>query len=175
MNPLRLDGVRSVAIHNGALRQAIHHLKYQRRRELAPTLGGMLFEYWQEAKLPTDLVIPVPLHSSRQQERGFNQAGLLASVLAERARLPLNDAHLTRTRATPPQVGLGAEERKVNVQDAFTWRGNGLEDLRVLLIDDVCTTGATLEACAVALQAGGAKSVWALTLARPRELSSSPC
>jgi ComF family protein len=121
--------------------------------------------------MPTDLVIPVPLHPSRQKERGFNQAGLLASVLAERARLPLNDGHLTRTRATPPQVGLGAEERKVNVQDAFIWEGNGLEGVRVLLIDDVCTTGATLEACAVALQAGGARLVWALTLARPHELA----
>jgi ComF family protein len=132
----------------------------------------MLFEYWQETKLSADLVIPVPLHPSRQRERGFNQAGLLASVLAERAGLPLNDVQLSRTRATPPQVGLGAEERKANVQDAFTWRGSGLEGLRILLIDDVCTTGATLEACAVALAAGGAKSVWALTLARPRELSS---
>lgn len=171
IHPLRLDGIRSVAVHDGALRQAIHHLKYRRRRELALTLGGLLFEYWQEANLPTDLVIPVPLHPSRQKERGFNQAGLLASVLAERARLPLNDRHLTRTRATPPQVGLGAEERKVNVQDAFTWEGNRLEGVRVLLIDDVCTTGATLEACAVALRAGGAGSVWALTLARPHELA----
>lgn len=167
-SPTRLDGVRSVAIHDGALRQALHHLKYRRRRELANTLGQMLFAYWQAAPLPTDLVIPVPLHPSRQRERGYNQAGLLARVLAQRARLVLSETGLIRTRATAPQVGLGARERKINVQDAFAWTGDGLEGVSVLLIDDVCTSGATLEACTLALRQAGVGSVWALTLARAR-------
>jgi ComF family protein len=167
-NHIQLDGIRSVAIHDDALRQAIHHLKYRRRRELATPLGEMLFAYWQEVDLPADLVIPVPLHASRQKERGYNQAGLLARALAERAHLALNETALIRTRATAPQVGLGARERQVNVQDAFIWTGDSLDGVRVLLIDDVCTTGATLGACALTLRQAGAESVWALTLARAR-------
>lgn len=160
--------MRSVAVHDGALRQAIHHLKYRHRRELATTLGWMLSDYWQEAGLPADLVVPVPLHASRQKERGYNQAGLLARALVERLPLTLSETGLIRTRATVPQVGLEARERKVNVQDAFAWTGDRLEGVCVLLIDDVCTTGSTLEACALALRQAGAESVWALTLARAR-------
>jgi competence protein ComFC len=167
-NPIQLDGIRSVAIHDGALRQAIHHLKYNHRRELATTLGRMLSTYWQKVNLPADLVVPVPLHAHRQKERGYNQAGLLARALTEHLPLALNETGLIRTRATPPQVGLGARERKVNVQDAFVWTGARLEGVCVLLIDDVCTTGATLEACALALRQAGAESVWALTLAQAR-------
>lgn len=135
-------------------------------------LGRMLFTYWETEKLPADLVIPVPLHPSRQKARGYNQAGLLAAVLARHAQLPVNERDLVRTRATMPQVGLGAEERKANVRHAFAWNGNHLEGTRVLLIDDVCTTGATLDACASALRQAGANSVWALTLARPLDLSN---
>ncbi len=167
INPIRLDGIRSVAIHTGALQQAIHQFKYQRRRELAPILGRLLFDYWQTVNLPIDLVLPVPLHPSRQRERGYNQASLLAEVFATQAQLPLNETDLIRTRATAPQVGLGAQERKVNVKDAFEWTGNGLTGVRVLLIDDLCTTGATLEACAQALRRSGVDWIWALTLARP--------
>jgi ComF family protein len=166
IEPIQLDGIRSVAIHGGALRRAIHHLKYRHRHELAATLGQMLFVYWQKVDLPAELVVPVPLHASRRKKRGYNQAALLARVLAEHAFLALNETHLVRTRATPPQVGLGARERKTNVQDAFAWAGPRLDGIGVLLVDDVCTTGATLEACALALRRAGAESVWALTLAR---------
>ena len=127
----------------------------------------MLFAYWQEAKLPGELIIPVPLHTSRQRERGYNQAAFLVTELAERAQMPMNEKDLVRTRATPPQVGLGANERKANVQGAFAWTGSALRGVGVLLVDDVCTTGATLEACALALRQSQAGSVWALTLARP--------
>lgn len=164
-----LNGSRSVALHDGVLKKAIHHFKYQRRQQLATILGEMLFTYWQSADLPADLVIPVPLHKSRQKKRGFNQAGLLAAVLAQRSELPLDETHLIRTRATRPQVGLGVEERRDNVSDAFSWTGDGLDGIGVLLVDDVCTTGATLEACALALRYAGVDSVWALTLARPRD------
>jgi len=168
MEPIKLDGIRSVAVHDGALRQAIHHLKYHHRHELAVTLGQILFGYWKKVDLAAELVVPVPLHASRQKERGYNQAALLARVLTERASLAFNEQHLIRTRATPPQVGLGARERKTNVQDAFAWAGPRLDSIGVLLVDDVCTTGATLEACALALRQAGAESVWALTLARAR-------
>jgi ComF family protein len=165
--PPSLDGIRSVGLHEGALRQAIHHLKYRRRRELADPLGRMLFDYWRCADLAADLVIPVPLHDSRMKERGFNQASLLARALTDRAQLPLDETHLRRIRATPPQVGLGAAQRKANVRDAFEWQGESLSGSSVLVIDDVCTTGATLEACAAALRRADAGMVWALTLARP--------
>ena len=109
----------------------------------------------------------MPLHPHRQRERGFNQSHLLSEVFAAKAALPLNATGLIRTRATVPQVGLGAEERKANVAGAFDWTGEQLDSKRVLLIDDVCTSGATLEACAEALRKGGADMIWALTLARP--------
>ena len=167
-SPIALDGVRSVAFNEGTLRHAIHHLKYRGRRELGGVLGRMLFTYWRGADLAADLVIPVPLHPSRKRDRGYNQSGLLAGALAERADLALDEVHLIRARATPPQVGLGAEARQVNVKDAFAWVGDRLTGVRVLLIDDVCTTGATLAACASPLRQAGATAVWALTLARAR-------
>jgi ComF family protein len=160
--------VRSVAIHDGALRQAIHHLKYRRRRELADALGQLLATYWQQAGLRADLVIPVPLHASRQKERGYNQAALLAHGLTAHVPLTLNETDLIRTRNTAPQIELKAQERKRNVRDAFVWKGGRLDSVRVLLIDDVCTTGSTLGACAPVLRQAGAESVWALTLARAR-------
>ncbi len=166
-HPAALDGVGVVAVHSGVLREAIHQFKYRPRRELAVPLGQMLFDHWQRARLPVDLVIPVPLHPARQKERGFNQANLLASVFCAHSELPLNAVDLVRERATTPQVGLGAREREANVRDAFSYAGRALTGVRVLLIDDVCTSGATLEACAQALQEGRPKSVWALTLARP--------
>jgi ComF family protein len=166
-SPTELDGSRSVALHSGALREAIHHFKYQSRRELAVPLGNMLYDYWRHVRVPIDLVVPVPLHPHRQRERGFNQSHLLSEVFAAQAALPLNATDLVRTRATVPQVGLGADERKTNVAGAFDWTGEQLDGERVLLIDDVCTSGATLEACAQALRQGGAGTIWALTLARP--------
>ena len=127
----------------------------------------MLYAYWQKENLPGELIIPVPLHASRHRERGYNQAALLAKELAERAQMSVNAKDLVRTRATPPQVGLRADERKANVMGAFAWTGSALGGVGVLLVDDVCTTGATLEACALALRQSQAGSVWALTLARP--------
>jgi hypothetical protein len=117
---------------------------------------------------------PVPLHAERHRERGFNQSQLLAATLARHAGLPLDVKGLVRTRATAPQVGLGFHERKTNVDRAFHWQGERLLSTRVLLIDDVCTTGATLEACASALRDAGAGAIWALTLARPFENDAPP-
>ena len=118
--------------------------------------------------MPADVVVPVPLHATRLRERGYNQAALLARELAQRAELPVNERTLVRKRATAPQVELGARERRENMHDAFGCSDGALAEKRVLLIDDVCTTGATLEACAIALRESGAHSVQALTLARAR-------
>jgi len=117
--------------------------------------------------MPADVLVPVPLHTARLRERGYNQAALLAREMSRRVGLAVDEQTLVRQRATAPQVELDAAQRRENVRDAFHCSGNGLAGKRVLLIDDVCTTGATLEACAIALyDEGEARGVQALTLAR---------
>jgi ComF family protein len=118
--------------------------------------------------MPVDVLVPVPLHATRLRERGYNQAALLAREMARRVGLAVDERSLVRQRATASQVDLNVKQRKENVRAAFRCSGNGLVGKHVLLIDDVCTTGATLEACAMALCEGGARSVQALTLARAR-------
>jgi ComF family protein len=165
-SPLEIDGIRSAVIFEGPLRQAIHHLKYSGRSSLAEPLGSFLSERWSAGPLPADLIVPVPLHPARLRERGYNQSTLLAVQLARASRLPLAEDALKRIRATMPQVTLNAVEREANVRDAFEARADLVRERRVLLVDDVCTTGATLTACSRALKRAGATSVWALTLAR---------
>jgi ComF family protein len=112
-------------------------------------------------------VVPVPLHPARLAERGFNQAELLAAACAPRWRLPVLGRALVRVRPTRPQTDLDAEARRVNVRDAFRApRPAGVRDRRLLLVDDVLTTGATAAAAARALRAAGARAVGVLTLAR---------
>jgi ComF family protein len=163
--PLQIDGIRSVGLHQGPLREAVHGLKYHRQRHLAPVLAGLMAQRLQAESLPADVLVPVPLHPDRQRQRGYNQAALLAGALAGPA-LPVAAGCLVRTRATATQTHLGRDDRMANVAGAFTCRNGDLAGRRVLLIDDVCTTGATLEACALACRQAGAASVWALTLSR---------
>jgi len=167
-DPLQLDGARSVAYFDGTLREAIHHFKYSNRQGLAVPLGKLMGDYWQQSPLPAEIIVPVPLHPGRLTERGYNQAALLARELGKDIALPVSENGLVRVRATRPQVDLNAGERKENVRGAFHCPGMGLKGKRVLLIDDVYTTGATLEACSIALRQVGVRSVWALTLARAR-------
>jgi ComF family protein len=120
----------------------------------------------------TDCVIPVPLHFIKRHARGFNQSELLARELTARVGRPLQLDALVRRRWTRAQAGLGKEKRKGNVQGAFKVKCPELVRGRhMLLVDDVCTTGSTLEACAQALTDAGAKSVKALTLARDVEIN----
>jgi ComF family protein len=166
--PTNLDGIYAVAVFEDALRQAIHALKYENNITLAAPLGVMMVDLWRRGGMPqTDLILPVPLHTRRQGERGYNQSTLLARVLGHGVGIPVDEHTLIRQRATLPQVGLGPSERQQNVEGAFACRGH-LEGKRAVVVDDVCTTGATLEVCAAALRAGGAGSVWALTRARAR-------
>jgi ComF family protein len=130
-------------------------------------MGRLIIERLENELASVDLVVPVPLAGSRGRRRGYNQAGLLATVLAEAAGQPLLEA-LRRRRSTPSQAAsASAEERRRNVAGAFAVRdGVALDGRRVLLIDDVATTGATLDACARPLLAAGAAEVRALTFAR---------
>ncbi|MGH2524064.1 MAG: ComF family protein [Anaerolineales bacterium] len=163
-----LSGVRSAAFFEGPLRHAVHRLKYHRDIILADSLGQVLREAWQAFQLPGEVVIPVPLSAERLRERGYNQAALLARAFAELAGLPYAPTGIARIRHSASQVGLSAHERQANVSGAFEGRANVVRGRSVILVDDVCTTGATLAACAEALRAAGAGQVWGLTLARPR-------
>lgn len=165
--PMQIDGTRAVAFFEGSVRQAIHALKYDHRPELAKPLGALLIDYFSAHPIPADALIPIPLHSERERARGYNQARLLAQELGRCCNLPVWEDVLTRTRHTRPQVELDAADRRENVHEAFvaTERVGGA---RILLIDDVCTTGATMDACGQALQAHAAKSVWGLAVARSR-------
>jgi competence protein ComFC len=165
---LQIDGVRSVVFLEGPMREAIHRLKYSNSQDLAAPLGEMMVSYWQDVHLPADVIIPVPLHARRLHERGYNQAALLARELGEGVSLPVLGNALVRVRETSPQVDLNAKERKENVRGAFHCSDDRLAGKSVLLVDDVYTTGATLEACSLALKQRGVRTVWALTLARAR-------
>lgn len=164
---LSLQGIFSPFRYEGLIREAIHNFKYQNLKALAPTLAWLLKEYLEFHPLPVEVIVPVPLHPKKLKERGYNQAGLLAQELGKITGLPVIENSLKRKRDTPPQTKMGsAEERWRNVCDAFFCQEGEIKGKKVLLIDDVCTTGATLDACAKALKSAGAFSVWGLTLAR---------
>jgi ComF family protein len=143
----------------------VHALKYNWLTSVARPMSRQMGETLPSL-LPADLLLPVPLHARRRRARGFNQAELLARPLARSSGLKTVEGFL-RTVHTPPQVRTrSARERLRNVEGAFAWRGGSLAGLRILLVDDVTTTGATLEACARALKIAGAAEVRALTYAR---------
>lgn len=161
-----IDGIRSAAVfEDNPMRSAVHHLKYQGRKVLASSLAEMLAETYRYYNLNADVIIPVPLHRTRLKERGYNQSTLLAKKLGRLVGLPVDTTTLYRTRDTGQQMALKAQQRRHNVAGAFACRGH-LSGLKFLLVDDVCTTGSTLDACAMSLKMNGADAVWGLTLAK---------
>ena len=165
---LSLSGLRTVGFHQGPLRTCIHALKYQGNKRLAEPLGQLLAQAYQDYGLRADWIVPVPLHRERLRQRGYNQATLLAKVCADQVGLPLREDLVIRQRATAVQMNLGVRERLQNVKGAFAYAAKGpVRGCNILLIDDVCTTGATIEACAAPLLEAKACSVWGLVLARP--------
>lgn len=161
------DGIRSPFAFDGVIRQSIYQFKYGHFKELAAPLGRLLAGYLERESLGVEVLVPVPLHSSRLRERGYNQSALLAVEMGKRSGLPVAGDSLVRLRPTKPQVNTaGAAERQRNLAGAFGCRDRSLAGKRVLLVDDVCTTGATLSACAIALREAGASLVWGLALAR---------
>jgi ComF family protein len=158
-----IDRARAIGAYDGALRAIVHALKYDGRRSLARRLAVLLRHRGADMLDGAACVIPVPLHASRRRHRGFNQA----EDLARHLQLPVV-AGLARVRPTRTQTGLPAAQRHRNVRDAFapTRAGRSLADTVVVLVDDVCTTGATLDACARVLKANGVREVRAVTAAR---------
>jgi ComF family protein len=149
------------------MRQAIHQLKYQNLRALTAPLAELLSDFLIAHPLPVEVLVPVPLHKRRLRERGYNQAALIAHELSKLTSLPVVNNCLTRLRHTTPQARTSnVEERRNNILQAFARRDRRLRGKQVLLIDDVSTSGATLDFCAAALKAAGATSVWGLVMAR---------
>jgi ComF family protein len=166
-DPPVCERTRCVAMFDdGPARRLVHRLKYGDAPELARPMGRWMARAGAELLADADVVVPVPLHALRLFVRRFNQAALLAQQVARESGRRLDVASLARVKATRPQVGMTHDERALNVQGAFQAAPNAFAGARVLLIDDVATTGATLNACARAALRAGARSVDALIFAR---------
>jgi ComF family protein len=167
-----LQMVRAAAIFAEPLRSAIHRLKYGSRPELGKVLARYLIAVfdqgeWQVLAPSLDAIVPVPLHRQRLAERGYNQSALLAEALGSAVGFPVHPGWLERSHATRAQVGLSPQERQENVAGAFR-ADVAVAGMRLLLVDDVFTTGATMSACALTALHAGAVAVYGLALAVPR-------
>jgi ComF family protein len=158
--------MRSWVVFEGPIRHALHSLKYRRNVALGDALAPFLAEFVRKLDWPVDLVVPVPLGRERMKERGYNQVGLFAIPLSRLQNWHYSPRVLRRVRETRSQVGLSAAERKENISGAFWANPTLASGKSLLLMDDVTTTGATLAACAEALQEAGARTVYALALAK---------
>ncbi|MDM8520545.1 ComF family protein [Anaerolineales bacterium HSG6] len=162
-----LDGIRSATyFEKGPIRSAIHAFKYGNNQAISAILTRMLVEAYQRYQLNVDFILPVPLHASRLSERGYNQSELLATGVSLSCQVPLNVTTLLRVHHTETQAHLDLKGRYENVKNAFSCVNDLLSEKIVLLVDDVCTTGATLDACAMTLKKTGVHKVWALSIAR---------
>ncbi|MGI2336175.1 MAG: ComF family protein [Dehalogenimonas sp.] len=149
------------------IKKAVHQFKYNNLRDLAGPLGAFLAEYLKNNDIQGEALVPVPLHKSRLRERGYNQSELLALMIHRLTDTPVFLDTLKKTRPTPSQAeSPSVDVRRRSVVGAFQCYNNKLTGRSVILIDDVATSGATLNACAQVLVAAGARRVVALTLAR---------
>jgi len=165
--PPHLDSVRSPYRFESVIRTAIHQLKYRNLKALSDELAGLLYRYLIVNPIAVDVVVAVPIHPQRLRERGYNQCHLLARGLSKITDWPLSENSLIRTNSSESQTKTSdARQRWANVADAFCAQPDDFREQSVLLIDDVITSGATLNACAAAIKSAGALSVHGLTLAR---------
>jgi ComF family protein len=168
-DPPAYNRARAAVRFDEIARVLVHALKYGDRLDLAPIMGRWMANAGRELTQEADLLVPVPLHWRRQWARRFNQSALLAEVVAKASGLRVSHGALKRVKATAQQVGLARTERALNVQGAFGVRPDARIEVagrRLVLVDDVLTSGATIEACARALMRAGAGSVDALVFAR---------
>lgn len=163
------DRARSAARYEGAVGEALRQLKYEKGFWMGPDMAKLLHtcRIAEYSGLSFDLIVPVPLHHVRRRDRGYNQAAVLAKELSRLMGCRMDSGVVRRIRCTTTQTNLTATQRLSNVKNAFESRkGKRLAGKRILLVDDVMTTGATVNACAKALKRGGAVSVYVLTVAR---------
>ena len=168
-DPPAYHRARAAVRYDEVARTLVHSLKYGDRLDLAPTMGRWMARAGTAVLADADALVPVPLHWRRLWMRRFNQSALLAKTISHESGVPVAEAALKRVKATAQQVGLSQSERAANVQGAFRVPEQGKSEVvgrNLVLIDDVLTTGATLDACARALLRAGARSVDALTFAR---------
>lgn len=165
-HPQAYTALRSWARFTGPLRNAVHRLKYRGEMRLGEALAKPLIDYFRILNWKVDLVVPVPLGVARQVQRGYNQAALIARPIALSERISYQPDALRKVKPTRSQVGLSRAERLLNVAEAFLAEGKMVAHQRILLIDDVTTSGATIEACSKTLFQAGAAEVYGLTLAR---------
>lgn len=166
-------GVHCVAIYDGALRTAIHRFKFKGRKKLAQALGIIIVQYLSQSPSlemsEIDLIVPVPLHQKRLRQRGFDQTDLLAQVIGRYFGVDVSHA-LIRTKNTKAQFELPRQERFKNINGVFhVTDKSAVQGKRILLFDDIYTTGATISECSKALKKAGAKRVEILTLSRALE------
>ncbi len=167
--PPHFDAARAHFLYEGAIRELIHTFKYNRNTPLRYPLALLTLEGMRRVLQDYDLniIVPVPLHRLRLRQRSFNQAVLLGRVLSRDLGMPMVPDALVRTRATEPQIELSAAERRVNVKGAFAVKGaERIKGRKILLLDDVMTTGSTMDECAKELKKAGASVVIAVTIAR---------
>jgi ComF family protein len=168
-DPPSFAAARAAVLFEGPVRDLVHSFKYGRKVHHCRPLGLLTARHIEAFAVScrADLIMPVPLHVKRLRERGFNQAVLLGEVLAKQWRLPLSRNNLRRIRWTEPQINLSAGERRANVRGAFAVRdADSVRNKRVILVDDVYTTGSTAAECARSLKKAGAEAVFVVTVAR---------
>lgn len=161
---------RSVGRYDGVLKECIHLFKYYGEKELAKPLGKLLIDYLtknEEFRELIDLIIPVPLHKNDLRKRGFNQSVLLAKIIGNYFSIPVKEEVLIKKRLTPSQVNLSKKERDKNIFKAFFINeSKEVKEKNILILDDIFTTGSTVEECAKELKKAGTKNIFVLTLAR---------
>ena len=163
--PPPLDRFLAAYRYGGPVRSAVHALKYKQTSAIAPLMASLMSEHAFVRGAKLDCVAPVPIHSIRLRERGYNQASLLARYVAGKLHLHFIEDALIKTQATQSQVNLTRQQRAMSLKNVFMANYN-FDDGHVLLVDDVCTTGNTLMNCAVALKHAGARRVSAMVFAK---------
>lgn len=176
-DPPSYERARAAVRYDDIARNLVHALKYHDRTDLAPTMGRWMTRAGAGLLAEADVIVPVPLHWRRGWSRRYNQAGALARIISEGSGVAVDHAALLRNRATAQQVGLTRSERASNLAGAFEVRKahrKAVEGRRIVLIDDVLTTGATADACTRALLRAGAACVDVLTFARVVDARAAP-
>ena len=158
--------MRSWAVFDSPIQDALHTLKYRRNIGLGEALATQMADYVRSLRWEIDMVIPVPLGKRRMQERGYNQVALVAEPLAYEVGWAYSAQALWKARETRSQVGLNISQRRVNVDNAYQANPEMVEQKTILLMDDVSTTGSTLSSSTKALLSAGARDVYGLTIAR---------